>query len=134
MGHLFQVYDLITEGIVQIDQLKEAKPLFPPVIVGLRAALRLGLWTIVGWMPVDEFVYPNFVSTLYDQKTGKARIWFLWDGERYIRIGDKLPEKYKKLEYSIVWSPYDVVKRIETGEYPFPYRELIQNNEFTPKQ
>jgi hypothetical protein len=132
MGPLFQVYDLITETGVQPEQLKNAKPLFPPIIVGLKAAIRLGLWTVVGRIPVDGFVYPNFVSTFYNQKSGKAGIWYLWDGERSIRIGDKLPEEFKKMEFLLVWSPYDVVKRIETGEGYFPYRELILYNEYTP--
>ena len=138
MGPLFQVYDLITENVVRLDQLKEAKALFPPIIVGLKAAVRLGLWTVVGRMPVEGFVYPNFVSTFFNFKTGKAGIWFLWDGNQSIRIGNKLPEEYKKLEFLSVWSPYDVVERIETVNclFPnclFPYRELILNNEFTPR-
>jgi hypothetical protein len=132
MGPLFQVFDLITDTTVQLEELRGVKAMFPPVITGLRAAVRLDLWKVVGWIPVEEFVYPNFVSTLYNQKTGKAGIWFLWNGTRDIRIGSKLPEKYKKLEFLIVWSPCDVATRIETGYYPFPYRELIQNNEFTP--
>ena len=82
---------------------------------------------------VQNFVYPNFIATEYNEKTGKASIWFLWNGERYLRIGPELPEKYKELEYLMVWSPYDVVHRIEIGEYPFPYRDLIMHNEFTPR-
>ena len=106
--------------------------MFRPVITGLFAAIRTGLWKKIGYIQVNDFEYPNFIATNYNQKTGKASIWFLWNGEKYIRLGTELPEKYKELEYHMVWSPYDVVDRIETGKYPFPYRELIELNEFSP--
>jgi hypothetical protein len=48
-------------------------------------------------MPVQGFVYPKFISPFWDDKTGKARKWF----------------------------PYNVVYRIETGEYPYLYGNLI---------
>jgi hypothetical protein len=91
MGPLFQVFDLITETDNQLEKLKEVKALFPPIIVGLLAAVRLGIWKIVGWLPVEKFIYPKFVSTPFNAKTGKAGIWYLWDGERSIRIGTRLP-------------------------------------------
>jgi hypothetical protein len=43
-------------------------------------------------------------------------------------------EEYKILEYDIVWNPYDVVRRIETGEYPFPYQELIHKKRIYSKR
>ena len=138
MGPLVQVFDLITEGDLPpeevLERLKSAKPLFPPVITGVFAAVRTGLWKVIGRLPIREFTYPKFVSTFYDQKTGKARIWFLYDGEKDIRIGPELPEEYKQLEFLMVWSPYDVMYRIETGEYPYPYGDLIRYNKFTPRE
>jgi hypothetical protein len=77
MGPLIQVFDLISENRIQIEQLKTAYPLFPPIITGLFAAIRTGMWNVIGRKAVENFTYPNFVSTFYDQKTGKARIWFL---------------------------------------------------------
>jgi hypothetical protein len=130
MGPLVQIFDLICEDEIQLDQLKEAKPLFPPVITGLLAAIRTGLWRVIGHMPVEGFVYPNFVSTFYNDKTGQAGVWFLWDGKKSKRIGDKLPEKCKQLEFLVVWDPHDVVHRIETGEYPYPFGSLIKDNRF----
>jgi hypothetical protein len=136
-GPLIQVFDLITEGEVQpekvLERLKQAKPLFPPVITGVFAAVRTGLWRVIGRMPVQGFVYPKFISTFWDDKTGKARVWFLYDGEKDVSLGLKLPEEYKQLEFLVVWSPYDVVYRIETGEYPYPYGDLIRYNKYTPK-
>ena len=43
-----------------------------------------------------------------------------------------MPAEYKKLEFLVVWDPKNVVDRIETGKTPFPYSDLIENNEFTP--
>ena len=133
MGPLIQVFNLITKNKIHIEKLGDVKPLFPPIITGLFAAIRTGMWKVIGRQAIKGFVYPNFISTFFDDKTGNARVWFLWNGKESVRIGSQLPDEYKKLEYLMVWSPQDVVKRIETGEYPFPYRELIQNNKFNPK-
>jgi len=134
MGPLIQVFDLISETKIRIEQLEIATPLFPPIITGVFAAIRVDMWRVIGRKAVENFVYPNFVSTFFDDKTGKARLWFLWDGEKSVPLGTKLPDKYKKLEFLLVWDPSDVVKRIETGEYVFPFRELILHNEFIPRQ
>ncbi|RME58482.1 hypothetical protein D6779_06370 [Candidatus Parcubacteria bacterium] len=136
-GPLIQVFDLITEGKVQpeqvLERLKMAKPLFPPVITGVFAAVRTGLWKVIGRLPVQEFTYPKFVAAFWDEKTGKAKKWFLYDGKKDIPVGPSLPEEYKRLEFLVVWSPYDVMHRIETGEYPYPYGDLIRYNKFTPR-
>jgi hypothetical protein len=134
MGPIVQIFDLISEEHVSIGQLGSVRSLFPPIITGLFAAIRTGMWKVIGRRPVEGFAYQNFVSTLFDDKTGKARIWFLWNGEKSIKLGPQLPKEYKNLEYLMVWNPPDVVKRIETGEYVFPFRELILNNEFAPKE
>lgn len=57
----------------------------------------------------------------------------MWDGEKEIKIGKELPDEYKTLEFLVVWNPPNVTQRIETGEIPFPFGELIRDNEFTPK-
>ena len=134
MGPLIRVFDLITSNKVDVNFLKQRNPLFPPVITGLMAAIRTGLWKVIGHFPVNQFTYPNFVTTFHDQKTGKAGIWSIWNGEKFITIGPNLPMEYKKLEFLIVWDPHDVVHRIETGEYLFPYADLIQKNEYTPRE
>ena len=122
MGPLIQVFDLITEEEAQphqlIDQLGNAKPLFPPVITGLFAAIRTGLWKIIGHMPVGEFVYPKFISTLHENYR-QVGFWHLRDGENSIRLGRELPDEYKQLEFLVVWDPNDIPHRIETGENPY---------------
>jgi len=134
MGPLLQIFDLlIVDNDINLAELEDAKHLFPPVITGLFAAVKTGLWKVVGNLPVSSFEYPGFISNLYDEKTGMAGTWYLWNGRESIRLGYLLPEKYKKFEYLVVWSPMDVVDRIETGAYPYPYRDLIRTNRFTPQ-
>jgi hypothetical protein len=132
IGPIIQVFDLISISDVAVEKLLLAKQLFPPVITGLFAAIKEKYWKVIGNSPIENFVHPKFVSTLYNQKTGKAGIWFLWDGQRTTKIGPVLPEEYRNLEFLIVWNPMNIVHRIETEEVPFPYADLIRNNEFTP--
>lgn len=126
MGPLIQVFDLIIQGDVQpsqlLDQLKDAEPLFPPVITGLFAAIRTGLWKVIGHMSITKFAYPQFVSTMHEgyQRRG---LWYLWNGKTWVKLGHELAEEYKKLEFLVVWDPHNIAHRIETGENP--YTKLI---------
>jgi hypothetical protein len=136
VGPLIRVFDIVVPDneILDLDKIVQKPLRFPPIIAGVVAAIRRDFWKKLGNIPVKDFVYPKFVSTLYDGKTGKPGTWFLWDGKKSIDLGNKLPEEYKDLEYLIVWNPNDVTQRVQTGYYPFPYRDLIENNEFVPKQ
>lgn len=135
-GPLILVFDLIAEAAalpeVSLERLRSAVPLFPPIFADVYGAVRRGLWPVVGRMTIEGFVYEPFISTFHDPRTGRAAIWFLWDGEKSIRIGWDLPEECKKLEYLVIWSPHDVVERIETGRIPYPYGDLVQHNKYTP--
>ena len=123
MGPLIQVFDLITDGEVDSDQLisqlSDAQPLFPPVITGLFAAIRGGFWKVIGHMPVREFVYPKFVSTMHDEEYRVTSSWYLWDGDKSVQLGRELPEEYQHLEFLVVWDPHDIPHRIQTGENPY---------------
>lgn len=94
MGPLIQVFDLITSSKekVLLEQVMSSKPIFPPIITGLFAAIKEKYWRVIGHQPVINFIHPKFVSTFYDEFTGKANIWFLWDGQKETRIGAFLPE------------------------------------------
>jgi hypothetical protein len=135
VGPLIKVFDLVThEPLDVLAAGASARPLFPPVITGLFAAVRSGIWKTIGHLPVSEFTYPGFVSTFWDQDTGLARDWFLWDGARSVRLGKDLPKEHRAKEYLVVWNPSDVVTRIETGQYPFPYGDLLTKGRFVPEQ
>lgn len=132
-GPFIQVFDHITtKEEMRIADAVTKQYLFPPVITGLRAMVRKGLWPVIGKKPVTDFIYPKFISSYWNDKTGEIKKWFLYDGKSFISIGLVLPEEYKKLEYLVVWSPYDVIYRIETGKIPFPFGEMIRDNKFTP--
>lgn len=132
MGPIIQIFNLISDAEASIEEVISAKPLFPPIITGLFAAIKDGSWRVIGNRPVPNFVHPKFLSTLYDPDTGRAGMWFLWDGEKDIKIGTTLSPEYKEFEFLVIWTPQHVVDRIETGKIPFPYGELIKYNKFTP--
>lgn len=120
-GQILQVYDVILKGneSINTESLKNAKNLFSPVFVGISAALRAGLWRIVGYLPVENFTYPGFLSAHWSGEPLVVNRWFFWDGTHYISLGKKLPEEYKKYEYIGGYAAQDIAKRIETGEESF---------------
>jgi hypothetical protein len=127
-GPLITIFSLIIDNgkTADIKQILASKPLFPPIITGLFAAIRIKLWEKVGHAQVKNFKYPKFISTLVAPKTKEATTWHLWDGNKWTNIGNKVTKKYKKLEFLVVHSPYDIPNRIETGEKPF--KKLIDTN------
>ena len=132
MGPIVQIFKKISIGEINLDELLLSDLLFQPVIVGLYAAIKEGLWNIVGNRSVITNEHPKFLTTNWSEKTGKAGMWAIWDGEKYYDIGHELPDQYKNYEYLIIWPPQMITERIRTGKTPFPYGDLIQNNEFTP--
>ncbi len=126
-GGLLQVFDIFTDKDKQpdIEKIADSKPLFPAVFTGLKAAVKLDLWEIIGNKPVTNFIYPGFISTLYEA-TGEAGIWFFWDGEKTLKLGKELPDKYKSKEFLAVYAPDLIVKRIETRKNF--YESLIKTN------
>lgn len=132
-GPFIQVFNyLFDKEEMIVGKAIEFPYMFPPVITGLRAAIRNGLWHLVGKKPVSNFTYPNFISSHWNDRTGEVINWFLYNGKEFISLGSVLPEQYKNLEYLVVWSPFDLIYRIETGNVPFPYGDMIKNNRFTP--
>ncbi len=130
-GPLIQVFDYIVNGDekLDLDKIVQSKILFPPIIVGLFAAVKKNLWSVVGNKNVENFIYPGFISTLRNPKTNEATIWFYWDGNEWTKLGEKLNDRYKKKEFLAVYSPYDIPERIETGKKP--YEELILTNKLS---
>ncbi len=117
-GPLIQVFDYFSEGDFHMEAIHNAKPLFPPVITGIGAAVKTGLWKVVGHIKITNFIYPHFISTDFIRMDESKRKWYLWDGEKNTFIGNPLPEEYKHMEPLIVWAALSVVDRIETGKSP----------------
>jgi hypothetical protein len=132
---LVQIFKYITSEEIErdISRIIRSGPLFPPVCTGVGAAIRAKLWRIIGSEAIVAFVYPTFISPMYDPQVGKVYHWSIFDG-KFTRVGEQLPENMKKKELMVTWSPHDLSRRITTGELPFPYKELIEKNGFTPKQ
>jgi hypothetical protein len=126
-GPMIQIFDLILESGEEVDlsRLADAGFMFPPIVTGLKAAIRTGLWKMVGHIPVKGFVPPKFIACYWDEKTGIAYRWFLWDGDKHVNLGDKLPDKYRKLELDIVWDPHAVAERILNGYHPRDLSRLL---------
>lgn len=132
-GPFIQIFSYIEDtDKFDLEEATQSKYMFPPVITGLKAAIRTGLWRVVGKKMVKDFIYPKFISSYWNDKTGEVKNWFLFDGNDFIQLGHILPDQYKLLEYMVVWSPYDIVYRIETGIIPFPFGEMIRDNKYTP--
>ena len=75
MGPIIQVFDLISMSESTLDSVLASKPLFPPIITGLFAAIRGGFWKVIGNRPVASFTQPRFVTAAYDERTGEAKRW-----------------------------------------------------------
>jgi hypothetical protein len=113
-GALIRVFDLITRDDVQVEQLKAAGLLFPPVFVGLYASIRSGRWKVIGSFSVENFQFPQFrCSNGY--KPGKYHDWRIFDGEKKMLIGE-LPQEYRSLEMLGVWGDELLEERIVTGK------------------
>lgn len=132
MGPLIQVYEILSVDEVDLDEIINSKLLFQPVIVGLFAAIKNEIWSVVGNKAVILKEHPRFITTNWNEKTGEAGIWVIWNGESYSNIGPVLPNAVKRYEFLVIWPPQMITKRIETGKVPFPFGELIRDNKFTP--
>lgn len=121
MGPLVRIFDVITENEIDPAELQGASLMFPPVITGLFAAIKSGLWKVTGSFPVKDFEFPNFISARHDSKAKRVGIWYLWNGKDFLPLGNALPKQYKNLEQLIVWEPHNLMRRIEEGENPYSF-------------
>lgn len=127
-GPIIQIYNYFTkkDEPFEINTLLQSKLLFRPVFVGINPPIRTKRWKIVGNIPVTNFKYPGFISTLTNFKTGEASSWFLWDGKQSVHLGRHLDDKYKELEYSAIYPAEFIEERIMDGKKP--NEELIMTN------
>jgi hypothetical protein len=117
MGFLVQVFDRLSDHPIKIEELNESKPLFPPVFVGLQAALSSGRWKRIGNVPVTNFKFPLFRATSAT-KPGKYDNWWLFDGQRQQFLG-ALPTELQNLEVEVAWGYEMLEHRIATGNHLF---------------
>jgi hypothetical protein len=116
LGFLVQVFDLFrATSPASIEELRDARPLFPPVFVGLLATVRSGRWKKIGNAPVTYFAHPKFRQTM-GTKPGTYSDWTIWDGLKTVTIG-KLPSEYRSLELKCVWGDEGLEERIMQSSY-----------------
>lgn len=133
-GPLVRIFNYIVKlsDVPKIEKIIQAPLLFPPIIMGIHATIREGIWKVVGNIKMTDFTYPGFLHPNWDPTTGHASRWSLWNGETTIDLGEKVPGHYKEKECIAVYSYDLVVKRIETGHVTF--KHLIDTNYYHPDQ
>ncbi len=119
LGTLVQIFNFLSDRRLDLEQFKatltSTRFMFPPVFVGLLPAIRSGRWRIVGNLPVSNFIFPKFRSTL-GTRPGIYHDWKIWDGANTVAVGD-LPVAYRSLELKMVWGAEGLEERIIEGKY-----------------
>jgi len=106
------VLDRISKRPLKIEELAGAKPLFPPVFMGLRTAVNSGRWKRIGNKAVTDFKFPLFRATSAT-KPGKYDNWWLFDGQTQRFIG-ALPTELRSLEVEVAWGYEMLEQRLDT--------------------
>jgi hypothetical protein len=118
LGPVVRIFNIITKKEIELDEIVLHDLMFPPVIVGLNAAIREKVWEKIGNKEIDNLVIPKFKSS-FNETEDNSKVWFLIDGEKETKLGKKLPLKYKDLESAVGWSAYDIKERIlRKGKLP----------------
>ncbi|MGH7203249.1 MAG: Imm26 family immunity protein [Candidatus Levyibacteriota bacterium] len=144
-GDILRVFDKQTKGAAEqlnIADIDSSKLQFPPIYASMWWAVKEHGWEVIGTLPVDDYTFKGFlyhmaVPGYYPDGGGKVKEWSLWDGEKYIDLGEKLPDKYLDYEDTGILPADLVVQRIETGfdslEYPKKYNRYITRDELKAK-
>lgn len=124
---ILYVYDFFrkTEDRVDLKNIINSKLLFYTSTF-INSGVKLGVWNVIRNLPIKNFTYPGFISSDWDKDTGEATMWFYLDSEKWTKLGKVLPKEYKDKELSFIWSPFDIVERIETGKHF--YQSLVTKN------
>ncbi len=118
LGYLIQVFDRITDQpLSSAEELRGVGNMFPPVFVGLPASVKRGRWKYIGYLPVEDFHFPQFRAIGGALKPGTYENWWIWDGKQERFIG-KLPNELRSLELRVVWGDELLEERIQTGKDP----------------
>ena len=120
-GSMIRIFDIVTDREMDLEEITKRELMFPPIFVGLPAAIREGVWELVGFQELKDFKVPLFKTSLF-APAEKDNTWFVIDvtTDKTIKKGSRVPWRYRKLERAGTWSAYDVIKRIENGgENPY---------------
>jgi hypothetical protein len=120
-GDFVQVLTVIMNQPVGVEELINAKPLFPPVMTPVAVGIRVGGWVFLGnRVSPQEFQFPTFRSTisllLRRHEPGVYDDWWLWSGGSNCEFVGRLRADQRGLEYQVWWPPQELARRIATGE------------------
>lgn len=127
-GELIQVKDLILgeNSQFEVTNFEKAQPLFKPVITSIYPAIKYHGWKIVDTATVNEFKYPGFLH-------GSSGAWMLWNGEKYIDLGEKIPDMYAECEELISYSTdiieNRIIKKLNLKNYTNDSQSTISSDE-----
>ncbi|HMU55304.1 MAG TPA: hypothetical protein PKA61_09870 [Nitrospira sp.] len=86
----------------------------------LAAALKRQIVSIAGNVPLSEQAkrFPTFRDGIADPRTGRVADWWLWDGEKEVRVGP-LTDEIRRLSIRGVWNDTLLKERILSGWTPY---------------
>ncbi|HET6915830.1 MAG TPA: hypothetical protein VFH56_07040 [Acidimicrobiales bacterium] len=90
------------------------------VFFPLAASLRAGEVKIVANEPVPERCrsFPLFRNGVRDPRTGRVKVWWLWDGVREWKVGE-LTDELRQLSFLRISDATAIVERITRQYSPF---------------
>lgn len=105
-GDLVLLKNLVLSAnqLFDIESFEKSEALFRPVITSVFAAVKYHNWKIIGTKQVKNFEYPEFVY-------GYPGNWRLWNGDKYVDIGETIPKEYINYEKLMSYSPDLIVER-----------------------
>lgn len=145
-GNIIRIFNYSTSHNERPDlsRIDKSDLLFPPIHTSIDFAIKNCGWKIVGKLSIDGYVYKGFLNhsevlPMPKDRRDPIRIksWALWDGKKWIELGERLSEKYQKYESGAIFPPDLIVKRIETGfnmfEYPKKHNRFLTKEEVEKK-
>jgi hypothetical protein len=118
-GALLRVFrDTHPERLHEFRTLVDMEPAFS-CFFPLSAAVNRGIVSIVDHVDVPAHLraFPTFRAGVVDPATGKAAVWWLWDGTTERRVG-ALTDDLRRLPIREVWNYTLLVERIVSGWTP----------------
>jgi hypothetical protein len=94
----------------------------------VNLGVKLGLWEKVGgvkdWGNLDVILLRptnDYGHKLGDEPVKISHNWYVWKVDKETKYVGPLRGEDVKAEIGVVVNPYDIVKRIKTGNYDFVY-------------
>ena len=106
-GILIVLLDVLSDRILQPQELRDKLQLFPPIFGGMEEAWTEWRWKVIKGSPIQPGEYPPQKFKIRPGLPGE--VWRIWDGERYYRATE---EEVMGLEKLALYPPESVEKRM----------------------